>query len=403
MARKDQRGRNLRQGESQRKDGLYMYRYTDARNGQRRTVYDTDLASLREQERQIAREIEDGIETSMAVKRMTVNELFAKYLETRELSQSTLENYKAMWKCRVKDEIGQMKVVQVKASDVKTFYASMSKRAYSHSTIKLVHNMLYPSFKLAVEDDIIRKNPAKGALMDNGRPPKEKKALTVAEQKTLIDFVEHSPVYRVHLPMIQIMLGTGCRCGELIGLTWQDVDMEKREITISAQLVYKNYGDGCRFHLTTPKTDAGVRVIPMNETVKQALENQRRLNFMQAIPRDVEIEGRKDFIFMSRYGSPLMPNAVNHALENIVNAYNKQEKAKAKDEGRKPELLPRMSAHTMRHTCCTRMAERGVDMKVVQYIMGHANIAVTLEVYDHLTEKTRIEKEISKLADTWVI
>ena len=98
-----------------------------------------------------------------------------------------------------------------------------------------------------------------------------------------------------------------------------------------------------------------------------------------------------------------MPNAVNRIIENIVNAYNKQETAKAKDEHRKPILLPRMSAHTMRHTCCTRMAERGIDMKVVQYIMGHANITVTLEVYDHLTEKMRIEKEMAKLAKSCVI
>lgn len=403
MARKDQRGRNLRQGESQRKDGLYMYRYTDERNGRRKTIYDTNLASLREQERQIAKDIQDGIETSIAAKNMTVNELFEKYLKTRTLMQSTRENYKAMWKNRVKDEIGQMKVVQVKASDVKLFYADMSKRAYSHSTIKLIHNMLYPSFELAVEDDIIRKNPAKGALMDNGKPAKEKEALTIAQQETLLDFVERSPIYRVHLPMLQVMLGTGCRCGELIGLTWQDIDMEEQEIRIEAQLVYKNYGDGCKFHLTKPKTDAGIRVIPMNETVKQAFETQRKLNYIQAIPRNFEIDGRKDFIFMSRYGCPLMPNAVNRIIENIVNAYNKQETAKAKDEHRKPILLPRMSAHTMRHTCCTRMAERGIDMKVVQYIMGHANITVTLEVYDHLTEKMRIEKEMAKLAKSCVI
>ena len=203
--------------------------------------------------------------------------------------------------------------------------------------------------------------------------------------------------------MLQVMLGTGYRCGELIGLTWQDIDMEEQEIRIEAQLVYKNYGDGCKFHLTKPKTDAGIRVIPMNETVKQAFETQRKLNYIQAIPRNFEIDGRKDFIFMSRYGCPLMPNAVNRIIENIVNAYNKQETAKAKDEHRKPILLPRMSAHTMRHTCCTRMAERGIDMKVVQYIMGHANITVTLEVYDHLTEKMRIEKEMAKLAKSCVI
>ena len=81
--------------------------------------------------------------------------------------------------------------------------------------------------------------------------------------------------------MLQIMIGTGCRCGELIGLTWADVDMEKKEVSISCQLIYKNYGDGYKFHVSTPKTDAGIRKIPMSETVYKAFAAQKRQNFLQ--------------------------------------------------------------------------------------------------------------------------
>ena len=135
----------------------------------------------------------------------------------------------------------------------------------------------------------------------------------------------------------------------------------------------------------------------MSETVYKAFAAQKRQNFLQRIPRNVEIEGRTDFIFMSKNGRPLMPSAVNNVLYNIVAAYNKQETEQAKKEKREAEYMPSISAHTMRHTGCTRMAEQGLDMKVVQYIMGHANIGVTMEVYNHITERARIENEIAKM------
>lgn len=122
---------------------------------------------------------------------------------------------------------------------------------------------------------------------------------------------------------------------------------------------YKNLGDGSKFHVTSPKTEAS--------------------------------------------GRPLQPSGVNNVLYNIVNAYNKKEKAEATREHRKPEYLPTISAHILRHTGCTRMAESGVDPKVLQYIMGHANIAVTMEVYNHITEFGRIEKEILKMEDLKVV
>ena len=144
--------------------------------------------------------------------------------------------------------------------------------------------------------------------------------------------------------------------------------------------------------------------VPMSETVYKAFAAQKRQNFLQRIPRNVEIEGRTDFIFfMSKNGRPLMPSAVNNVLYNIVAAYKKQETEQAKKEKREAECMPSISAHTLRHTGCTRMAEQGLDMKVVQYIMGHANIGVTMEVYNHITERARIENEIAKMDAVQVV
>ena len=144
---------------------------------------------------------------------------------------------------------------------------------------------------------------------------------------------------------------------------WKDVDTRTRCLNVDHQLIYKNYGDGCRFHISTPKTDSGIRVIPMTQKVQEAFEEQRRMNFMLARDKSVEVEGYSGFVFTAKSGRPLMPSAVNNILYNMIDAYNKAEVQRAKKEHRKAELLPKVSAHVMRHTACTRMAESRMDMK----------------------------------------
>lgn len=118
---------------------------------------------------------------------------------------------------------------------------------------------------------------------------------------------------------------------------------------------------------------------------------------MLGIDRNISVDGYSGFIFVAKTGRPLMPSGVNNVLYNIVNSYNQTEIIKAKKERRKVELLPRFSAHILRHTACTRMAEKGVDIKVIQYIMGHSSIEITMEVYNHIEDMGRVQKEISKL------
>lgn len=373
------------------------------RTGRRLAVYSPDLAELRKKEKEIEKDQDEEILTDTQFKSITLNELFDIYLETRKLTESTYANYRRMWNSLVKNELGQMKVVQVRPSHVRLFYSRLSKEKYAHSTIKFLHNMIFPSFEVAVDDDIIRKNPAKRALGDYGEPEKKRTALSFDQQKNLLNFVKNSEAFQNYLPMLQVMIGTGLRCGELIGLTWKDVDMKKRTVSVDHQLTYKNYGDVCNFHKTLPKTQAGVRVIPMSKMVGKAFETQRRLNFQAGIPRDVKIEGLSDFMFMSRSGRPMMPSSVNFILRDIVKAYNKEENERAKRERRKPEELQTITAHILRHTACTRMAETDLDIKVVQYVMRHANISVTMDVYNHVTDQERIVREIAKLDEVQVM
>ncbi|MEG0330713.1 MAG: site-specific integrase [Longicatena sp.] len=405
-SRKDHKGRKLRDGESWRKDGRYSYRYTDIKTGKRRTIYAQDLPELREKENQIARDVEDNILTDGAIKKMTLNALFNRYMESCELSERTRIDYISTWNNRVENEIGNIIVVQLLPSHVKEFYVKLSKARYAHSTIKFIHSLVFNSLEMAVDDDIIRKNPAKGSksskgskgfISDYGKQPVERFALSRLQQENFMLFVKNHANFNVYYPMLTIMLQTGLRCGELIGLTWSNIDLSTNTLNVGHQLIYKNLGDGCRFHLTKPKTKAGVRSIPMTQDVLVAFQEQLTINTMLDIDVDYEVDGLSGFVFIAKTGRPLMPNAINSVLNNIVEAYNKAEMTNAKKEYREVELFPKISAHIMRHTACTRFAEVGMDIKVMQYVMGHAHFAVSMKVYNHVTDKERVVNEIAKL------
>ncbi len=397
MVRKDNKGRNLKTGEYQRQDGRFEYRYTDPGTGKKNAVYETDLKKLRELEKEVQRDIDDGIAMSPILRSMTVNELFQRYLMTRELAESTRHNYEYLWKLHISETLGGMKVMEVKSSHIQSFYAEKSKLGLSEKTIKLFHTLLMPAFQLAVEDDLIRKNPVSGKCKGYGREAVHRQALSVEEQGKLQRFIEAHPIYTTYEPLIQIMIGTACRAGEIIGLTWSDVDIPGGDVRIDHQLVYKDYGDGYHFHCVSPKTKAGVRTIPMTRQVRAAFLKQRKSQLAQDTARDVEVDGLRGFVFTGRNGMPLMPSALNNILYNIVKAYNKAETIQAKIAHRQPELMPKFSAHVLRHTGCTRMAETGMDPKVLQYIMGHDDITVTMGVYNHISDRRRIEQEISRL------
>ena len=387
-SRKDHKGRKLREGESWRNDGRYSYRYTDIRTGKRQTIYAQDLPELREKEKQIAKDIDDNILTDNAIKKMTLNTLFERYLATRKLADSTRVNYTRIWNNQVRDEIGNIKVVQILPSHIKGFYSKLSKVGYAHSTIKNINTMIYPALEMAVDDDIIRKNPCKGCLQEFSNNASERISLTEKEQEIFLEFIKQSNVYSHHYPLIMFMIGTAVRCGEAIGLTWSDVDFKNREVNINHQLRYKKSNKSYGFYADSPKTDSGVRIIPMTTDVFKALAEQRKNQMSRGWKTDVEIDGYSDFVFSTKNRNPIMPSAVNSILLNIVNRYNKSNEAK--------EKLPHISAHNLRHTGCTRMAEAGVDQKVLQYIMGHSNISVTMEVYNHVSSE-RSRKEINKL------
>ena len=164
-------------------------------------------------------------------------------MSTRELKESTRANYLKTWENRVKDEIGNIKVVQILPSHIKSFYSKLSKAGYAYSTIKFINNMIYPHWKWLLMMILSAKIRQSFLISDYGRQAEERIALTVLQQEKMLEFVKNNQVYNTYYPMLRIMLGTGVRCGELIGLTWEDVDGRTKVVSIDHQLIYKDLGD----------------------------------------------------------------------------------------------------------------------------------------------------------------
>ncbi|MDE7433266.1 MAG: site-specific integrase [Lachnospiraceae bacterium] len=395
--RKDNKNRSLHKGETQRTDGTYMYRYTDPKTGKRPAVYARDLPELRAKEKEIMKALDDDILTDSAAKKLTLDSLFDRYLEIKMISVSTQAVYRRLWNQHIKDSIGSMKVIQLRQSHICSLYADMSRNGYANKTITLVHAILHAVLEIAVNDDIIRKNVVKGAMSSNyGQVPKEKNVLSLEQQKNLLAFVRESGIYNVYLPMLTIMLGTGLRCGELIGLTWNDVDIENGELSVNHQLIYQDMGNGYKFYATTPKTDSGIRTIPLTETVCKAFEAQRKQNDMLNRQFTGDIDGYTDFIFLTQNNTVQMPRLLNKILYNLINAYNRAEQEKAGQEHRTADLLPKISAHCLRHTACTNMARQNMNIKALQYIMGHAHSSITMDIYNHVASKEDVRNEMER-------
>ena len=385
--RKDNKGKVLQKGESQRKDGLYVYQYKD-NFGKRKSIYAKNLSDLRKQEKKINKDLEDNINSSGS--EITLNEQFDKYISLKtQLCNSTRQNYINLWNGNLRNNVlGKKRLFDIKKSDVLMFYNSLFEKGLKFSTIKTFNSMIFPCLELAVDDDILRKNPCKGCLSEFSDDSTKRISLTEKEQEVLIDFVQRSTVYSVYYPLLVFMLGTAVRCGEAIGLTWNDVDFINKQININHQLIYKKTENTYGFYADSPKTESGFRIIPMSTEVYKALINQKETQLEKGQRTNVEIDGYKDFVFSTKRKNPIMPSEINNILSNIVNKYNSKIDREIE--------LPHISAHNLRHTGCTRMAEANIDPKVLQYIMGHSKISVTMDVYNHISFE-RNRKEIKKM------
>lgn len=389
--RKDKDRIVLRKGECQRPNGSYDYRWTD-QFGKRHVIYGKTLEELREKEKEVDRDISDGIKAEK--RNTTINELFDLWCHIkRGLKDNTFQNYKYMYNTFVRPKFGKLKISQVKKSDVKRFYNYLAdERGLQASTIDSIHTVLHQVFDLAVDDGYIRSNPSERVLKELKQAhcfqTEKRKALTVAEQELFLDYLRNTPHYRHWYPIFAVMLGTGLRVGEATGLRWCDIDLDEGLINVNHTLVYYSHGPqkGCSFNVNTPKTKAGERVVPMLGFVKEAFLEERENQKETGISCKASVDGYTDFIFVNRYGDTQHLGTLNKAIRRIIRDCNDAQFEKSEN----PEvLLPHFSCHTLRHTFTTRMCEAGVNIKVIQDALGHADVSTTLGIYADVTKDLR--------------
>lgn len=391
----------LRKGETQRQDGIYDYRWTSP-DGKRHSIYASTLEELRAKEEQITVDVHDGIKTETRM--VTVNEMFDLWCDLkRGIKDNTFQNYKYMYNLFIRPNFGKIRITMVKKTDVKRFYNTLADgKILKVSTIDTLHNILHQVFDMALNDNYIRLNPTDNMLKELKKAHnfsiEKRKALTIPEQELFMRFLKDSPQYNHWYPIFAVMLGTGMRVGELTGLRWCDIDFDEDLISVNHTLVFYNHGDnkGCTFSINTPKTEAGNRTIPILPSVKEALQMERKMQQEFDVKCSVSIDGYSDFIFVNRFGATQYQGTLNKAIKRIIRDCNDEVLLKSKEKD--PVLLPPFSCHSLRHTFTTRAVESGMNVKVLQEVLGHKDISTTLNIYTDVTKDTK-KKEVSTLGN----
>ena len=407
--RRDSKRRVLRPGESIRADGKYQYKYHI--DGKPHFVYSWKLEptdklppgkkpclSLRELEKQVNSDLDRLLNITDG--NMTVCELVDRYLKTKTgVRQSTRTGYVTVQRVLAKEPFGQKKIRSIKTSDAKLFLIKLQQEdGKSYSSIHNIRGVLRPSFQMAVDDDILIKNPfgfQLAGVVVNDSVTRE--AISREQMRKFLKFVHDDVVYCKYYEVVYILFHTGMRISEFCGLRLKDIDLEGRTVNIDHQL---QRTCDMRYVIEETKTDAGKRKIPITEDVAmmfQAIIEDREPPKMEKV-----IDGHTGFLFYDDDGNPLVAMHWQHRFNRMVGRYNDIYRVQ----------MPNITPHVCRHTYCSNMAKSGMNPKTLQYLMGHSDISVTMNVYTHISfddaeeELKRMEEfrkaqaEIEKKNDT---
>lgn len=393
--RKDTKGRILRRGEFQRKDGKYEYKYVDS-TGTRRSVYSwklvqTDKVSQQRNKGKALRDIEKDIEKDMLdmcgeyyISSPTLNEVFDAFISNSAgLRLSTINAYTFTYNANVRNDIGKKKVSEIRYSDIKQFYVSLARdKGLKANTVASVHRIITQLLRISERDGYIRKNPSTGALSDVVKmcnlETEKKRPLSEKEMQLFFFYAKNSPKWSWFYPLYSLLLWTGCRIGEALALTWDDCNFEEGTISVSKTL---KRATG-KTYLSKPKSDAGTRIIPMLPKARDALLYVKKHPEMYST--NVVIDGHSGFLFKDSVGGVLSAYRADMVIRYIVDEINEHEKENGFE-------MPRFSCHCFRHTFCSMLCEKDVNIKVIQEVMGHSSINVTMDIYGSVSTKKKID------------
>ena len=361
--RRDNKNRKLWTGESQDKDGRYVYKYTDA-FGKRKALYswrltEADAApkgkrkdlSLREKEKVLQKEVSDGIVPDGG--NMTVLELVKRYVsQKRGVRHNTEANYKFVINIIAKEPFGQKRIDKVKLSDAKAWLIKLQDDGRGYSTIHTVRGVIRPAFQMAMDDDLIRRNPFEFQLCTvvvNDSVTRE--AITRKQERQFLDFIKNDKHFCRYYDGIYILFHTGLRISEFVGLTIADIDFKNRKINVDHHF--------------------------------QRIVANRKKPKVEPL-----IGGRTGFLYLDKNEMPMVALHWEKYFQHIREKYNSIYRVQ----------MPTITPHVCRHTFCSNMAKSGMNPKTLQYIMGHSDISVTLNTYTHVKFEDA-EEEMKKVVN----
>lgn len=371
------RKETLLDGETFRKsDGRYQYVYKDF-FGKKKYIYARSLEDLRKKESEIRNTITCRCDASAG--NSTLNQMFNLWLEDNvAIREGTRATYSYSWRNVENSSLGKESIKNIDALMIKNYYKELFNKGMKYSSVVVINGLIMSALKFAYNNGFIMKMPvldmAKEFKMQKENDFSEKEHLSKEQFNCLINFCENNSIYNSYVPFLKIAFGTGMRIAEMLGLTWDDVDMHHRTINVNHTLKYAVFDNKYKFIISKTKNRYSNRLIPMTDEVYNAFRDIQKRNMLYGTRCESVIDGYSDFIFYTSKKTTFSTVGIDKILVNIEKNFNKQNSENP---------IPHLSAHVFRHSACSYYVNSGMNISTVQRIMGHGTPTMTLKVYTH--------------------